>query len=604
MRSSPVKMAAVAGLIVLLLAIPLMPLTKYQLHLINLIVISGILAMSLDLLFGFLGQMSLAHASFYGIGAYASALLTIHGIPFWIAAPLAMVLCGAVGFGVGIPTMRLTGFYLAMATMSFSIIMSTLFVQSVDITGGPNGLLNIPSPRFFGTELFGPQRGVSGNYYYLLIACGIFTYAFIWRLTSGRLGRAIVGVRESAPAAASVGINVRLVQVAVFALSCMFAGLAGSLYAHLILYISPETFTFGNSLLALLAVVLGGIGTIWGPLVGAAILTWLGEAMRQFGAYQLVIYACALLLVISLIPHGVSGLLTSVVRRKLDSTRSPSPDDAHAEQLAPPTRARVEDREAVLLEVEGVSRRFGGVHALSGVSFKVRSGEIKAVIGPNGSGKSTLFNVISGFDRANRGSVRFGERAIAGLPPYKIARSGMARSFQVVQLFGRMSVRENLLLAGQRCHDSGILSSLLGLKTNAVADRRNAAAADWLLNEAGLYAQRHKPAATLPYGRQRILEVARALATQPKLILLDEPAAGLNTGEAFELADYLRKIRNRGVTILVVEHNMPFVLGLADSIVVLDSGQKIADDVPDVIQCDERVIASYLGTPAPEAIDA
>jgi branched-chain amino acid transport system ATP-binding protein len=180
----------------------------------------------------------------------------------------------------------------------------------------------------------------------------------------------------------------------------------------------------------------------------------------------------------------------------------------------------------------------------------------------------------------------------------------MARSFQVVQLFGRMSVRENLLLAGQRCHDSGILSSLLGLKTNAVADRRNAAAADWLLNEAGLYAQRHKPAATLPYGRQRILEVARALATQPKLILLDEPAAGLNTGEAFELADYLRKIRNRGVTILVVEHNMPFVLGLADSIVVLDSGQKIADDVPDVIQCDERVIASYLGTPAPEAIDA
>jgi len=479
-----------------------------------------------------------------------------------------------------------------------------LFVQSVDITGGPNGLLNIPSPRFFGTELFGPQRGFVGNYYYLLIACGIVTYAFIWRLTSGRLGRTIVGIRESALAAASIGINVRLVQVVVFALSCTFAGLAGSLYAHLILYISPETFTFGNSLLALLAVVLGGIGTIWGPLVGAAILTWLAEAMRQFGAYQLVIYACALLLVISLIPHGMSGLITSFVRRKVTAAEATDEQEAPAGQLAAPTRTQVEDPRAVLLEVQSISRRFGGVQALSGVSFNVRSAEIKAVIGPNGSGKSTLFNVISGFDRADAGAVRFGQRVITGLPAYRIARSGIARSFQVVQLFGRISVRENLLLAGQRSHGAGIVNSLLGLKANALADRHNEGAADWLLREAGLYAERHQPAATLPYGRQRILEVARALATEPKLILLDEPAAGLNTAEAFDLADYLRKIRDRGVTILIVEHNMPFVLGLADSIVVLDSGQTIADDVPDIIRCDERVIASYLGTPAPEAIDA
>jgi branched-chain amino acid transport system permease protein len=603
MSAGRLKTTALIILVAVLAAVPFTPLTKYQLHLINLIMISGILAMSLDLLFGFLGQMSLAHASFYGIGAYVSALLTMHSIvPFWIAMPIAMAVCAGFGFVLGIPTMRLTGFYLAMATMSFSIIMSTLFVQSVDITGGPNGLLNIPAPRFFGTELIGPQRGFISNYYYLLLVSGAVTYAFIWRLTTGRLGRTIVGIRESAIAAASVGINVRLVQVAVFAVSCMLAGLAGSLYAHLILYISPETFTFGNSLLALLAVVLGGISTIWGPIIGAAILTSLGEVMRQFGAYQLVIYACALLLVISLIPHGISGLLTSLAGRKRAADAAPEPDDTSVVPLRPPQNAVVRANPTkALLSVTNVSRRFGGVQALLDVSFTVREGEIKAVIGPNGSGKSTLFNLVSGFDRANSGTIEFGGNRISGLPAYQIARAGMARSFQVVQLFGRMTLRENLLIAGQRQHDANLLSCLLGLRSVRDADRRNTAAADLLLREAGLFEQRHQAAATLPYGRQRILEIARALATNPRLILLDEPAAGLNTAEAFELAAYLRKIRNRGVTILIVEHNMPFILGLADSVVVLDTGRKIADAEPTVIRRDERVIAAYLGTPAETA---
>jgi ABC-type branched-subunit amino acid transport system ATPase component/ABC-type branched-subunit amino acid transport system permease subunit len=605
MSAARLKTAAIILLVAVLATVPFLPLTKYQLHLINLIAISSILAMSLDLLFGYLGQMSLAHASFYGIGAYVSALLTTHGIvPFWIAMPIAMVVCAGFGFVLGIPTMRLTGFYLAMATMSFSIIMSTLFVQSVDITGGPNGLLNIPPPRFFGTELIGPQRGLFGNYYYLLVASGAVTYAFIWRLTTGQLGRTIVGIRENAIAAASVGINVRLVQVAVFAVSCMLAGLAGSLYAHLILYISPETFTFGNSLLALLAVVLGGIGTIWGPIIGAAILTLLGEVMRQFGAYQLVIYACALLLVISLIPHGISGLLTLLARRKPAADAAPQADDTTVVPLDSLQNAVARGAPAnTLLSVTGVSKRFGGVQALRDVSFTVHEGEIKAVIGPNGSGKSTLFNLVSGFDRANNGVIEFGGKPIGGLPAYQIARAGMARSFQIVQLFGRMTLRENLLLAGQRQHGASLLSCLLGLRAARDADRRNAAAADWLLREAGLFAQRNQAAATLPYGRQRILEIARALATNPRLILLDEPAAGLNTAEAFELAAYLRKIRIRGVTILIVEHNMPFILGLADNVVVLDTGRKIADAKPAVIRRDEHVIAAYLGTPA-EAIGA
>ena len=279
------KLIATVLLIALLFAAPLLPLTKFQLYLINLIAVSSLLAMSLDLLFGFLGQMSLAHAAFYGVGAYASALLTIHGIlPFWLAVPAAMLVCAALGVVLGAPALRLTGFYLAMATMCFGIILSTVFVQAVDITGGPNGLLNIAPPTFFGTELIAPVRGVSGNYYYLLLIAGIATYVFLSRITTGRIGRGISAVRDSALAAASVGSNVRLVQVIVFAVSCALAGLAGARYAHLVLYISPESFTFTNSLQALLAVIFGGIGTIWGPIVGSAILTILNESLRSFGA--------------------------------------------------------------------------------------------------------------------------------------------------------------------------------------------------------------------------------------------------------------------------------------------------------------------------------
>lgn len=592
------KRFPVAALLVLLFCLPLLPLSKYQLHIINLVAVSAILAMSLDLLFGFLGQLSLAHASFYGVGAYVASLLTISGdLPFWGATPVAMVACAVLGALLGAPAMRLTGFYLAMATMAFGVIVSTLLVQSVSITGGPNGLPEIPPPQLFGIELIGPQRGVIGNYYYLLLVSALLVYIFLRRVTSGRTGRTIAAVRESALAAASVGVNVRSVQVLVFAVSCALAGLAGSLYAHLILYISPETFTVTNSLVALLGVVLGGIGTLWGPVIGAGLLTVLGEVTRNFGSYQLLMYAVAIILVIQVVPHGISGLLLQL-RRPKRNHEPLVPDDAR-ETVVLPRGERING--GVLLRAEDVSKRFGGLKALDQVSFDVKSGEIKALIGPNGSGKTTLFNCLSGFDTPNAGTVCFGGNAISGWPAHRIARAGMARSFQIVQLFGQSTVKDTLLLAGQRRHPASVLSVILGTSGSHRADEENSRAADALLAEAGLWDVRDQISSTLPYGLQRILEIARAVATVPRLILLDEPAAGLNTGEAFQLAAYLRRVRDRGVTVLIVEHNMAFVLGLADSAIVLDRGQKIAEGTPSEIRGDRAVIGAYLGAPLNEA---
>lgn len=595
------RQALPLGVVLVLLLIPFLPLGRYAFHVINLIALAAMLAMSLDLFFGYLGQMSLAHASFYGIGAYTAALLTAHGIAsFWVATPIAMLVCAAIGAVIGVPTLRLTGFYLAMATLGLAVITNTLMVQSVWLTGGPNGLLGISPPTLFGGGLTGPKAGLAGNYYYLILVAALATYWLLRRLTTGRLGRTITSIRESPLGAAAVGIDVRRVQVAVFALSCALAGLAGSLYAHLILYISPDSFTFAYSLVVLLGVVFGGIGTLWGPILGATLLTILQEAMRGFGSYQMILYALGIFVVIMAMPGGIAGAMQRLWRRPSSQAVVVQRTGAAArvEQAPQPMVHASGGKTSALLTMRGVSKRFGGVQALDSVSMDVRDGEIKGLIGPNGSGKTTLFNCINGFEHMDAGEVVLDGIPMQGRPVHTIVRSGLGRTFQVAQLFGRLSVIDNVLLGGQHRYPANPASSILGLGSARAADAINEERAWELLHEAGLAHLASEPAGTLPYGSQRMLEIARALALSPRMLLLDEPAAGLNTGEARSLAGYLRLIRDRGITLLLVEHNMPFLMGLADSVAVLNLGRKIADGPPALVSASAEVITAYLGAPA------
>jgi ABC-type branched-subunit amino acid transport system ATPase component len=322
------------------------------------------------------------------------------------------------------------------------------------------------------------------------------------------------------------------------------------------------------------------------------LLTVLSEQLHSFAASQLIVYAVAIWVIVLIAPHGIAGLLARFTARPV-----PVAPASSAIANALPAAIGVSGKsDSAIFTARGISKRFGGVQALADVDLTIVEHEIKALIGPNGSGKTTLFNCITGITRADSGGLMFDGNDISGLATHRIVRVGVARSFQIVQLFGRMTVYENVLLAGQRRHPAQWLPILLGLKSARHADRENAAAAIQLLAEAGLGDERNTLAMNLPYGKQRLLEVARALATDPKLLLLDEPAAGLNTAEAEELARYLRSVRASGVTILLVEHNMPFVLGLADTVAVLNHGAKIADGAPSEVQNDEAVIAAYLGT--------
>jgi branched-chain amino acid transport system permease protein len=557
-RIGPILLALAA---VCLLALPLASPSTYVMRLVNMALIMSLLAISLNIVLGYAGLISLGHAGLFGIGAYTAALLTTgrSGALFAPAFLAAAAMGGLAGFLVGLPTLRLRGHYLALATLGFGEIVSSLLLNWRSLTLGNNGVGDIPPP-IIGPVVFDSDA----KFYWLLLPIVALALLLAWRLAASRIGLKLFALRDAETAAACAGVDVPRLKLFAFTVSAAMAGAAGALYAHLMAYISPDVFGFDVMAQLLSMVVIGGLGSVCGPVLGAFLLTFLPEVLRVSQAYYQILYGAGMIALVIFLPYGLIGRLA---RRR--AAAGAMPDAAPA----PVTRPH-----GVLLKIEGLTKRFGGVVAIDGFDMTVQAGTIHALIGPNGSGKSTFINLASGLYRPNAGRILLGGKPIGGARPWRIARSGLVRTFQNLRSFRTLTVLDNVR-----------------------AGTADTAAAREALELVGLWPQRDRAVIALPHEQQRLVEIARCVAMRAPLILLDEPAAGMNPTEVDRLVDCLGKLRARGQTILLVEHNMPMVMRVADRITVLNFGQRIAEGTPEAIRRDPAVIAAYLGRRAARA---
>jgi len=526
---------------------------SYYVFIMATLALTAIAGIGLNILLGLAGQVSFGHVGFYAIGAYTVAILsTAAKLDFWLALPAAVALSALVGA-------LLKGPYLAMVTIAFGFVVENGASEWRALTGGQNGIMGVPSIKAFGAA-FG-ERGVA----LLAIAfCALLTYAF-WRLAKSPWGASMRAVKDSETAAESVGLNPVAIKALAFALSAACAGLAGALFAPLSGFVTPSTFAFMQSILFVLVVIVGGAGTVSGPLVGAAIVVLLPELLAGLAEYRLLFFGALMLVVLWLAPEGIVGEVQKWVRRRAKSVLPSSSGDLQSN----------EDRKN--LRISKLTIAFGGVKAATGVSFEARAGEVTSLIGPNGAGKTTVLNMLGGFYRPDSGDMQLGGKALTGLPAFRIARAGVARTYQTSQLFGSMTVLENLAIASPG---------------HGLADEE----ALGLLGFVGYRGDLHARAADLPHVDRRLVEIARALATRPAVLLLDEPAAGLARADKETLAALLRRIAQSGIAVLLVEHDMAIVMGISDRVVVLDAGTPIASGTPQQMQQDPAVREAYLGS--------
>ena len=574
---------------ILVLAIAAVPLAAPQFYVTlgNYVGLYSMVALGLVLLTGVAGQTSFGQAAFVGLGAYTSAYLTTkYGMSPWLTLGVGIAITLLVALFLGFITLRMKGHYLPLATIAWGISLYYIF-GNLEMLGGHTGMTGIPALSIAGIELKDERR------YFFLI--WILVLGALWathNILDSRPGRAIRALKGGLDMVEAFGVDAARLKIVVFVYAALLACVSGWLYAHLQRFVNPTPFGINQGIEYLFMAVVGGAGSVWGAVLGASIITLLKQVLQDVlpgllgrtGNFELVVFGLLMVLLLQFARDGVWPWVARLLPRRAASS---VPD---AEPL--PVRERDASTEP-LLRVEKVRKQFGGLVAVNDLSFEIRKGEILGLIGPNGAGKSTTFALISGALPLTSGDVRLRDASIGSRPPYEIARLGLGRTFQHVKLIAGMSVLDNVAIGAYLRGSSGVARA--ALKLDRAEEARTKAEAARAINRVGLGDHMFDAAGSLALGQQRIVEIARALASDPALLLLDEPAAGLRYLEKQELARLLRALKAEGMTILLVEHDMDFVMGLTDRLVVMDFGEKLAEGVPTEIQRNPAVREAYLG---------
>ena len=594
-------------LAILVLAVPFVLQSPYLVRLAGLIGLYIMLAVGLNVVVGYAGLLDLGYIAFYAIGAYTYAFLAsphfgIH-LPFLLVLPIGALMAASAGVILGYPVLRLRGDYLAIVTMGFGEIVRILLLNLADITAGPNGIRRIDPANILGLNLDAPieflflhTESVT-NYYFLTMAAATLCVVMVVRLNDSKIGRGWQAIRDDEVAAHCMGIHKSNMKLLAFGIGAFLAGIAGVIFSAWQQFVSPETFTVWELVTIFCMIVLGGAGRMLGVIVGVVVLVVLPEFLREYSIYRMIIYGAVLVLIMRYRPQGLLGRPAERrVRSRRTSPTCRAEDSSVDVKLEGPVVGTGEGNVPVL-EVENLTKAFGGLVAVQGVSFDVKQGEIVSIIGPNGAGKTTVFNVISGLYRPTGGSIKYLGKPIRGVPPHRLAKMGIVRTFQNLRLFAGMTVLENVMVGLHSRLGAGVIPIVLRsgrfVREERTARARCLALLDILGH--GLGDRCDDMVLTLTYADRRRVEIARALASGPRLLLLDEPVAGMTSAEAEEMTQQIRTLRDAGYTILLIEHHMNVVMGISDRIIVLDQGEKIAEGTPVEVQNNERVIEAYLG---------
>ena len=562
----------------------------YLIHILVMTCLYVILTSSFNLLIGFAGLFALAHAGFYALGAYTTAILaTEFGLAFPIPLLIGAVLTAAVGAFVALPALRIGGHYLVIITLAFQVILLAILLNWKSLTGGPDGIAGVPQ-----VDLFGMRISNAAEFLPLAFVMAVICFWICWRLGASPFGRALKAMRENEMAALSVGKNIVMMKVVVFMIASALAAVAGALYARYVTFVGVDDFDIEETIYILAMVILGGTANLWGSLAGATLLVVLPELLKFLDLppdvadkSRLIIYGLLLIIILRVRPEGL------IPERETASIRSLGAKIG----AALPTTATISrqiDEGRTTVVGRSLAKRFGGIVAVDDFDIELQAGRITGLIGPNGAGKTTAFNLITGFLKPTAGAIEFRGRPITGLAPHQLVRSGMARSFQDLKLFTRLTVLENVMVALPRQSGDNVLSVYFRPGTVKREEQSNFAEAMRVLEFVGLQDKADEKAINLSYAEEKLLVVARLLATGAEVLLFDEPLSGLDPTTLEEVFPVIRQLAEEGKTVCIIEHNLDVIKGLCDHVVFLDEGRGIASGTPDELLADPALAERYF----------